>query len=282
MVEKPTNRICERIVYLRFFMRPKFAIAICFSFATIAVLNGCVPYWQGKETEAEVLALRGQVDHLVEAHRKQKSDFEGKIAEFSVRLDTMSKRLSDSVVSLRTNSANSGSHIDEMRALVQQLQGEIAELRHRLPGNGLVPSSVEGNRSPLPEDKRALFNFGARAFETGNCVDAIRAFDGFVTRFPKDPNTDNALTLMGECLNQQGQFREAVRALSRIFTDFPNGEKVDDALYVMHESLKASGRCAKAKECLQTLLENHPRSNRKAAAKKALKTLKKQCKPQSR
>lgn len=263
-------------------MRPNFALTIGLCFATIAVLNGCVPYWQGKETEAEILALRGQVDHLVEAHRKQKSEFEEKVAEFSIRLDTMSKRLSDSVVSLRTNSANSGSHIDEMRALVQQLQGELAELRHRLPETGLVSSSLDGNRSPLPEDKRALFNFGARAFETANCVDAIRAFDRFATRFPKDPNTDNALTLMGECLNEQGQYREAVRTLSRIFSDFPNGEKVDDALYVMHVSLKESGRCKKAKECLQTLLENHPRSNRKTDAKKALKTLKKQCRSQSR
>ena len=75
-------------------MRPKFAIVICFSFATVAVLNGCVPYWQGKETEAEVLALRGQVDHLVEAHRKQKSDFEEKIAELVREIDRCMKLLS--------------------------------------------------------------------------------------------------------------------------------------------------------------------------------------------
>ena len=167
-------------------MRPNFALIIGLSFATIAVLNGCVPYWQGKETEAEILALRAsQVDHLVEAHRKQKSEFEEKVADFSIRLDTMSKRLSDSVVSLRTNSANSGSHIDEMRALVQQLQGELAELRHRLPETGLGSSSLGDTRSPLPEDKRALFNFGARAFETANCVDAIRASRSFCNAVPK-------------------------------------------------------------------------------------------------
>ena len=143
------------------------------------------PVLARKETEAEILALRGQVDHLVEAHRKQKSEFEEKVAEFSIRLDTMSKRLSDSVVSLRTNSANSGSHIDEMRALVQQLQGELAELRHRLPETGLVSSSLDGNRSPLPEDKRALFNFGARAFETAQLCRRNSSLRSFRNAVPK-------------------------------------------------------------------------------------------------
>ena len=103
-------------------------------------------------------------------------------------------------------------------------------------------------------DKRALFNFGARAFETGNCVDAIRAFDGLSPGFPGS-NTDNALTLMGECLNQQGQFRGCSRAQS-YFYGLSNGEKVDDALYVMHESLKASGRCAKAKSACRHYLKS--------------------------
>ena len=165
-------------------MRPNFALIIGLSFATIAVLNGCVPYWQGKETEAEILALQWSTIWSKLTVNK-KASLKKKLPSFSIRLDTMSKRLSELVVSLRTNSANSGSHIDEMRHWFSNCRVSLRNCAIVCPRPVLGLQVWASTRSPLPEDKRALFNFGARAFETANCVDAIQALRSFCNAVPK-------------------------------------------------------------------------------------------------
>ena len=103
------------------------------------------------------------------------------------------------------------------------------------------------------------------------------AFGAFADRYKKDANTDNALSMMGDCQNQQSHYRDALRTLKRILDDHPKGEKVDDALYLMHRSLVGLGKCKKAKTFLTSLISDHPRSNRLKAAKADLKTLKSTC-----
>ena len=241
-------------------------------------LTGCVTHWHGKEMRSDILALRGQMDQLVDDHRKQKQDLREIVTKLENRLQALNKHLESSLGALRTNSANSGSNLDEMRQTVQDLRGQLAELKYKLAQqdrdlNTMSPPFAE----PLPKGRKALFNFASKRFEAGDCVDSVRAFAAFSERFPKDSNTDNALSYMGECQNQQGDYRKALRTLKQIIDNFPKGEKVDDALFLMHKSLVGLGKCKKAKVFLENMVENHPKSNRIKAARVALKSLGKNC-----
>ena len=246
----------------------------CLTLMCVLLSFGCVPYWHGKEMRSDILALRGQMDQLVDDHRNQKKEIQETVARVDKRLADLDKHLE----SLRTNSANSGSNLDEMRQTVQDLQGQLAELKFKL---GKQDRSIDGMSPPkmeaLPVGRKALFNYGARNFESGDCVNSIRAFTAFSERFPKDSNTDNALSYVGDCQNQQGQYRDALRTLKQIIDNFPIGEKVDDALFLMHQSLVGLGKCKKAKVFLKTMISDHPKSNRMKAAKAALKSFDKTC-----
>lgn len=228
---------------------------------------------------SDILALRGQMDQLVDAHRAQKKDLAQTLKSFEERLERLDKHIEKSLGNLRTTNANSGSTLDELRQTIQDLRGELAEIKHKASQhsnevNTIVPPKV----APLPQGRKALFNFGATHFESGECSTAIRAFGAFADRYKKDANTDNALSMMGDCQNQQSHYRDALRTLKRILDEHPKGEKVDDALYLMHRSLVGLGKCKKAKTFLTSLISDHPRSNRLKAAKADLKTLKATCK----
>lgn len=247
---------------------------ICVVLTCMLLSTGCVTYWHGKEMRADILALRGQMDHLIEDHRKQKKDLETTTLRLQKRLAALDKHLE----SLRTNSANSGSNLDEMRQTVQDLHGQLAELKFKLGKqdrdiSDMTPPKME----PLPTGRRALFNFGVKKFESDDCATSSRAFTAFADRFPKDSNTDNALSFIGDCQNRRGQYRDALRTLKQILDKFPKGEKVDDALFLMHKSLVGLGKCKKAKVFLKTVVTDHPKSNRIKSAKAALKNFDKTC-----
>lgn len=242
------------------------------------VMPGCVSHWRGREMRSDILALRGQMDQLVEAHRAQKNQLSQTVKSFEKRLDAFDKHLDKSIGNLRTTSANSGSTLDELRKTIQDLRGELAEIKFK---NIQQTQDVDGltppKSAPLPQSRRALFNFGAKHFESGDCSNAIRAFETFSKRFATDANTDNALAMVGDCQIQQGHYRDALRTLKVILDTFSKGEKVDDALFLMHKSFIGLGKCKKAKVFIETLVSDHPKSNRIKAAKAALKSLKKTC-----
>ena len=240
--------------------------------------QGCVTHWQGKEMRSDILALRGQVEHLVEDHRAQKAALSKKLSALEKRLERLDRHLDKSIGNLRTTSANSGSTIDEMRQIVQDLRGELAEVKFKIERKQQqIDAIAPPNAEPLPSGRRALFTYGAKHFEKGDCAKSIRAFVAFADQFKTDSNNDNALAMVGECLNQQGEYREALRTLKVIIEKHPKGEKVDDALYLMHESLVALGKCSKAKMFLKQVLTQFPKSNRLKSTKKALKNLGKRC-----
>lgn len=227
---------------------------------------------------SDILALRGQMDQLVDAHRTQEKRINETIKSFESRLNSIDKNVDRSIGNLRTTSANSGSTLDELRQMIQDFRGELAEIKfknvqHNQDLDGLKPPKS----TPLPQGRRDLFNFGAKYFESGDCSNAIRAFESFSQRFKTDANTDNALAMVGDCQIQQGHYRDALRTLKVILDAHSKGEKVDDALFLMHQSFVGLGKCKKAKLFLETLVSDHPKSNRLKAAKSALKALKKTC-----
>ena len=246
---------------------------------SLFMVSGCVSHWRGKEMRSDILALRGQMDQLVEAHRAQKKDLAQTLKSFENRLDRLDKHVEKSIGNLRTTNANSGSTLDELRQTIQDLRGELAEIKHKTAQHAKEVDAIAPPKLvPLPQGRRALFNFGATHFERGECATAIRAFGAFADQYKKDANTDNALSMMGDCQNQQGHYRDALRTLKRILDDHPKGEKIDDALYLMHRSLVGLGKCKKAKTFLTSLISDHPRSNRLKSAKADLKALKSTCK----
>ena len=146
-----------------------FLLRFCLSLLLLVPLSGCVTHWHGKEMRSDILALRGQMDQLVDDHRKQKQELQGIVNKLENRLQALNKNLESSLGALRTNSANSGSNLDEMRQTVQDLRGQLAELKYKLAQQDRDLTSMSPPTSePLPKDRKALFNFASKRFEAGD------------------------------------------------------------------------------------------------------------------
>lgn len=91
--------------------------------------------------------------------------------------------------------------------------------------------------------------------------DAVTAFDGFLSQWPRHPHADNALYWRAQSLTQLGQRDEATRSLERLVRDFPLGNKAPDALFSLATLYRRAGDVASADRASQQLLSQHPSSD---------------------
>jgi tol-pal system protein YbgF len=94
---------------------------------------------------------------------------------------------------------------------------------------------------------------------------ALEAFDGFLSRYPGDANSDNAMYWRGECYYAKGDYARAIEQFEGLISRYPNGNKVPDAMLKLGLSQNRVGEREKAKQTFSELRRAHPRSE---AAKK--------------
>lgn len=254
--------------------------------ALLAVTTtGCLSYWRGQEIATEVTALEGQVEQLRESQRQQ----DQALAQRLDAVETSLQTIQGAIDGLRTGGADYGLELERVRDELKAVNGELAEIKHRLkstapapvtvtPADGTEPAAAGVAAAPLPEEPADLYRYGWERKKAEDCDEAIRAFQQFSTKFSGNQRADNAIFLMAECLYVKQAYAESIRSLHRIIQQYPEGDKIDDALLLLHDNFIALGKCKDALPFIETLLAEHPRSSLVAEARKKQSQTRRNCK----
>ena len=245
--------------------------------------TGCVSYWRGQEIDAEIKAQQGQIEQINDGNRKNREKASRDQAALEGRIAELERKFNTAIEGLQTGSANNMAVIDQLRADLNSIRGEMAEMTHKLASeaNALAVEGVPVNAPgapPLPQDAVDLYKYGWGKRNENDCAEATRAFAEFARKFPTNDKADNALFLVAECQFQGKDNSHSINSLRTIMQKYPKGDKVDDALELMHDNFAALGKCKDGLPFLETLVADYPKSSRINAAKKKLADAKRTCK----
>ena len=161
-------------------------------------LSGCVTYWKGQEMEAELKALQGETEQLVEDQRTTRESNQKALAGLDTRVAALEGELKQSLERLRSNSADSGLELQKLREELANIKGEIETVRHKAetqPDDGLPVINPPAGAPPLPDNPADLYRYGYERKRANDCPEAIRAFVKLARDFPDYGRSDNGLAL---------------------------------------------------------------------------------------
>lgn len=139
-----------------------------------------------------------------------------------------------------------------------------------------APASAVPAAAAIPDDPSdpALAN---RAFEaaygvykSGSRADAIKAFRGFLKKYPDSAHVPNARYWLGRSQYSAKTFKSALTTYQVLLRDFPGTSKAPDALYGIAACQKALKRPNGARKTINQLVSKYPASEAAAKAKKLL------------
>lgn len=271
-----------------------------------ALLSGCATQTALVDVQADVEAMRGQVDQIAQrlavidrgaqersatGQRSQvdlvvrldqiASDvqtIQGRLEEQSHRVSELSKAVDDQ--SFRLNQV--GSKLDTLEARLAEQEGKVALVPVPTLGGGAGPEipPKDQERVVLPgrTPRSGLspveaYNLAYNDFIKGSYDLAIQGFQGFLQQYPNSILVPHALYWSGESYYQTKQYPQAIEQYERLVSQFPKNEKLAGALLKEGFAYAAVGEKTKARATLKRVLEDFPRASEANLAKEKLAEL---------
>lgn len=218
-----------------------------------------------------------------EAH-KQIDKLEARVLQLeALNVENVTKQQTKSLLDLQ-------GQLDDIKTQLRDLRGQNEELAHGLQDaekrekdfyvdldtrlrkfESATPSSDATVASGDPSDP-ALENRAIEAayawVPAGNNVNAVKAFQDFLKKYPDSVHVPNALYWLGGAQAGSKDHKGAVLSYERMLNDYPKSAKVADAMLGMALSQQWLKQTAAAQKTLKQLIAKYPDS---AAADKARK-----------
>lgn len=164
-----------------------------------------------------------------------------------------------------------------LRALEQPAAGAapVAPVAGSAQPDAPVPPSVPDPQAPVAEQagEQPVYDQAFGLLKAGKYDQAIKAFDGFVKKYPASPNVPNAQYWSGEARYVQGDLKGAMSQFELVVKGAPAHPKVPDALlkigYVFYDQKNFS----KARETLSKVKDQFPGSQAANLAEQRLKRM---------
>lgn len=242
----------------------------------LSLLSGCVSYWKGQEMEAEIKAMQGQIEQMVEDQRTTREQTKKALTTIELRIED----LQGAIERQQTNSADIGLELPKLREEIGLLKGMLDEMKQTAaakPADGLPEIAPPAGAPALPDSPADLYRYGYERKQAADCPEAIRAFVKLARQFPDYGRSDNGLALAAECQFAQQDYTGSLRTLKIITDKYPKGDKVDDALVLMHDNFVALGQCKQGLLFLESMINDHPTSNRIDEARRKQRETKRAC-----
>ena len=149
---------------------------------------------------------------------------------------------------------------------------------HEQTLKSLTPSKAIPYEEKVTKQKQvvspeALYSNGIREIKAGNYDSAINIFKNFMTKYPTNNLTDNALYWTGEAYYSKKEFNKSAKIFSSLPEKYPDGNKAPDALLKAGFSYLKLKNKKKAKKMFQKVLKLYPFSNAAPKAETKLKLL---------
>ena len=119
--------------------------------------------------------------------------------------------------------------------------------------------------SALDPDAKKTYDDAIHLVQAKQFDKALDGLNGFLTKWPDHPYTENALYWKGECLYAKGEYLHAAEQFEAVVNRFGGGKKGPDALLKMGMCQDRLGASDRAHEYWDRLRRDYPQSD---AAKK--------------
>lgn len=218
-------------------------------FALCFALTGCAAndLMLKRQSESEA-----KVEHLIQS---------GKKAE--VRMNELSNQIQTRDEQTKTTA----SQIAQLQETIKELRTKQDELKARLmlltqqtssPKIEVVnqDSSPKGKDTGPPAEYVKAFGL----YSANNFVNAISAFEAFLTNNPQSDYAANALYWIGECHYSLSDLPKAREIFFKVAGNYPNSSKAPDALLKLGYTLAAMKEKDKAHAIFESLINSYPSS----------------------
>lgn len=149
------------------------------------------------------------------------------------------ENLNQSLVNQKADAANVAAQVKQE---IQKLSLKLDDTNNRVAGvyqkleesqvktasMRAIPSAGETGGSLEPDQ---VYNQAYNDYLTGNFDLAITGFQDFVTSYPNNEYSDNALHYLGVSFMEQGRFEQAIQAFDQVINLYPKGDKTPVAFY---------------------------------------------------
>jgi len=144
------------------------------------------------------------------------------------------------------------------------------------PSSVAKPASTPQPNITIPEredPEKALLDKASQSFQQGQYDTARKEYQGFISKYPKSQQADNALYSIGECYFSEKRYQDAVEVYQQVIERYPKGSKVPQALLKQGTAFQQMGDATAARILYERLVEKYPDSPQAQAAQKKLKQL---------
>ncbi len=242
-----------------------------------------------KDNAAQMERQITRTDRRIEIIDAQGRRMGEQLAEISARLDAVGHKLQEMTGTLERNAFDTNRIEETLRIQSRELQKKLRELEGQIRELQLAMELQEENQARIKNTQERITTivgkskvrargspnqpmyYQARAkLRRKEYAEAIKQFQGYITRYPKSDLADNAQYWIGEALYAQGRYEEAVLALDKVITQYKKGNKVAAALLKQGMSFWKIGDQRSAQILFKRVISEFPSSREAALAKREM------------
>ncbi len=225
--------------------------------------SSCATVWESQRLRQDIKQLREYVD--------------------SIR-DNDLKKTENDLTDLRQKQADLLIQIDETRARLAELQGEIdlltkanEDLKKELEATKEILNSIQEDLKKATEkreNEEELYKQGLALYNAKEYQKALETFKIIMDNFPNGKYVDNAHYWSGECYYSEGNFLSAIDEYGVVIEKFPNSPKRPAALLKAGMAFQELKRKKEARAFYLRVINEYPKSEQAGIAKKKLEKVK--------
>ncbi len=247
------------------------------------LLTGCVPVWTGSAMQEDIDQLKkGQADLNDNLGEKQQ-ELSGMVEQARKDVAEVKKVLEEATKLLQRNDADFGMEVEQTRMELQRLRGEIEKMSFdfsrlqedlKLFKEDVDLRFAEGGALKMPDKPKELMKYAKEKFDANDWRSARRAYQTFVTKFPKDSDVAEAQFMAGETLFNEKQWVSAVYEYQKVLQGSKPGSYAGDSAFRIGQSFGKLGKCEQAALFYESVVKDYPKSRFARNAKSELKKAK--------
>ncbi len=264
--------------------------------ATLSVAaSGCFLFTaksKGDELEARTNDQERRLAALEEGVRTQQQDLADQVEHAKTKVAELEDLMDRATKAVTRNSADVTLEVERLSEQMGRLEGEIATVRQELEErqreaqeqrheideriNAVASKAgldIEIADSEIPTDRAEHYATAYRAYQNNEMSRARALFRAYITRYPQDDESDNALYWVGKSYLRQERPASALGEFRKVLSDYPRGDALDETLFDMADAFYQLQACGDARSALQALIRSHPHSPLIARARTKLREI---------
>jgi tol-pal system protein YbgF len=245
------------------------------------------------ELKAQADALNGRVSKLDEAVRGTSASQQSML-ELVNQIESLKREIQSLRGQIEVVNNNVESNAKRQRDMYVDVDNRLRRLEQgagapagAAPSDAPPPPSAAAPSAPPapfpaagPAGKAAASADEARAYESaqqqrriGNFQGAVKAFQSFLTQYPRSPLAHRAQYWIGDSYFNLKDYKNAIASQQKLIATWPDSLSAPDAMLNIASSQSELGEGANARRTMDALVSRYPGTEAAAKAKRRLTSL---------